>query len=102
MAELHRLEGKTPHEGGALVVFPSKVGHELAWRARMPIPDALAFAKQQAAQCLDRLMREGKHDDAERTNWPSLVAALQRIVMDFNERLRAHIRASAEPSPPVQ
>ena len=96
MPDLHRLEGATPYAGGALIVWPSKYAKEIAWHSATGIRDAQAFAKAQAASLLDELMREGKGDEANGTNWPSLVAALQRIVVEFNERLRAHLRAIPE------
>lgn len=85
MAELYRLESPTdPHIGGALVRFPSERALTVAWRHDRAI-DAHATAKRAAAELLERLLAQGATDDANRTNWPSLVAALQRIVRDWDQ-----------------
>jgi hypothetical protein len=82
-----------PKVGGFLAVFPSGLKKEVIWKSTVPAPDALQAAKEFTAGLLDQLMQEGKHDDANRTNWPSLVAAIQRIVLEFNERRRTALRA---------
>lgn len=94
MTQLRALTyDKDPKVGGFLATFPSGLQKEVLWKSTVPAPDALQAAKEFTAGLLDQLMQEGKHDDANRTNWPSLVAAVQRIVLDFNERRREALRA---------
>lgn len=59
----------------------------LQWESKTPIRDSLAMAKELAAKALDSCMREGRTDDAERTNWASAAAAMQRMVRIWNAKL---------------
>jgi hypothetical protein len=94
MTQLRALTHDTdPKIGGFLATFPSGLRKEVVWRSSIPTPDALAAAKEFAAGLLSQLIEENKVDDANRTNWPSLVAAIQRIVLDFNARRRASLYA---------
>lgn len=52
------------------------------------------MAKECATKLLDQMLKSGYVDDADRTNWPSVVAACQRHVRDFNQALT---KASHEP-----
>lgn len=90
MTRLIRLESvNNDAEIGAFAIeFPSGACKALSWKSQAPIPDALAAAKQYAATALQTCLDEGRHDDAERTNWASVTAAIQRIVMDWNEARR--------------
>jgi hypothetical protein len=86
--------------GGFLVTFPSGLTKEVIWQSATPAPDSLRAAKEFAAGLLQQLIEANAVDDADRTNWPSLVAAIQRIVMDFNERRRTALRAlDSSPTP---
>ena len=67
---------------------------QVAWQAQAPIEPTLDAAKQYAATLLDKLMKGGHQDDADRTNWPSVVAAVQRIVSDFNDHVRQELYAT--------
>lgn len=94
MAQLRALTSVTdPKVGGFRITFPSGLVKEVIWKSTVPAPDSLKAAKEFTAGLLQQLIEEGKNDDADRTNWPSLVAAIQRMVMDFNERRRAALRA---------
>lgn len=59
----------------------------LHWESRAPIRDSLSMAKELAAKALDSCMREGRADDAERTNWASAAAAMRQMVLVWNGRL---------------
>jgi len=97
MTELRRLEAPPPAnplDGGALITYPSGHTQQVVWRSdgRLILPTKDA-AKQYAAAALQRLMDERRIDDAERTNWVSLTAAMEKILTDFNDILRAHLVA---------
>jgi hypothetical protein len=94
MATLKRLESRTndPQEGGFLATFPSGVSKVVAWRHGAPITPTVDAAKDYTARVLDALMREGRIDDADRTNWASFAAGVQRIVSDWNEALLRSLR----------
>jgi hypothetical protein len=94
MTQLRALTHDTdPKIGGFLATFPSGLKKEVIWRSTVPAPDTLKAAKEFAAGLLAQLLEESKNDDANRTNWPSLTAAIQRFVLDFNERRRAALHA---------
>lgn len=80
--------------GGFAISFPSGACKSVTWKSEAPIQDTLAAAKQYAASVLQACMDERRIDDAERTNWASVTAAIQRIVQDWNEGARARLRAS--------
>jgi hypothetical protein len=86
MANLYRLEAPGhPDVGGVLAQFPSGKQLQATWRHADQV-DSLATAKRVAASLLDALLRENRHDDANRTNWPSLVAAVQVIIRDWDAK----------------
>lgn len=85
---LHLLEDpRNPHAGGVLCTWPSGRMKALQWESKTPIRDSLAMAKELAAKALDSCMCEGRTDDAERTNWASAAAAMQRMVRIWNAKL---------------
>ncbi len=89
MANLHRLEAPGhPDVGGVLAEFPSGKRLQASWRHAEAV-DSLSTAKRIAAHLLDRLITLGLHDDANRTNWPSVVAAVQTIIRDWDAKRQA-------------
>lgn len=54
------------------------------------------MAKELAARLLDDCIKEQRSDDAERTNWPSVTAAAQRIVMDWSDIRRRQLYATVD------
>jgi hypothetical protein len=80
------------------VEFPSGVRKQVAWRSQAPIPDTLAAAKEYAAAVVDALLKDQRVDDLDRTNIPSLVAAIQRLLQDWNETRRRDLHL-AGPAP---
>jgi hypothetical protein len=100
---LQRLEGQRPTIGGFLITYPSGKAKAVYWEFDKPIKDTMTAAKGYAAKCLDNCLQEDRADDANRTNWPSVVAAIQRIVLDWNEATRAHfVAAIALPDAPLK
>ena len=79
--------------GGFIITFPSGLTKEVIWQSAVPAPDALRAAKEFTSGVLDQLLQEGKTDDANRTNWASVTAAVQKIVLDFNAQCLARLRA---------
>ena len=98
MADLQRLESTTnnPRQGGFVIRFPSGRAELVEWNFGAPMRDAaiLQAAKDLAAQLIERLSASAAHDDVERTNWASVVAAIQRIVTDWNEELKRSVYAA--------
>jgi len=97
MTELRRLEASPPAnplDGGVLITYPSGHSQTLHWRSdgRLILPTREA-AMSYSAKALQALLDERRVDDAERTNWVSATAAIERIIKDFNDILRAHLVA---------
>lgn len=95
MTRLIRLESvnNLPQVGAFAIEFPSKACKSVQWRSEAPIVDTLAAAKEYAAKALQTCLDEGRHDDAERTNWASVTAAVQRVIVEWNAKLREHLYA---------
>lgn len=101
MAKLFPLESATndPEVGGFVVEFPSGARKSAHWVSGAPIPDPLAAAKQYAAQLVQHCLERGLIDDLERTNIPSLVAAITKIITDWNERTRLRLYSVTNATP---
>ena len=93
MATIHRLESNNPRYGGVVIGFPSGYAIEMSWRSRYGIQPTIDAAKDYAAKALQTLIEQGKQDDADRTNWVSVTAAIERHIKDFNDALRASLPA---------
>ncbi len=99
--QLHPLEFATMLEGdfasGFLAVFPSGAAKQIVWRTGAPIEPTVDAGKKYAAALIEALSKDALFDDMERTNWASAVAAIQKIVGDFNDKLRVKLYANAAP-----
>jgi hypothetical protein len=99
MTQLRALTHATdPKIGGFVATFPSGLTKEVIWKSTTPAPDSLRAAKEFTAGLLDQLLQEGATDDANRTNWASMTAAVQRIISDFGARRLQALKA-LDPSP---
>lgn len=93
--ELIRLEDPgLPSVGGFAIRFPSGVSKSVSWKSEAPIVETLAASKQYAAAVLQSCLDERRIDDAERTNWASVTAAIQAIIREWNEGRRLALRGS--------
>lgn len=81
---LQRLDSPDARIGGFLITFPSKRTKTVHWSSEIPIHPTLDAAKKYAASTVETLLREGRQDDLDRTNWVSVTAAIERIIKDFN------------------
>jgi hypothetical protein len=90
MTTLQRLESDDLRTAGIALTFPSGACKAIQWTTDKPIAPTLDAAKEYAAAVLDALMREGRIDDAERTNWASCTAAIKKHLEDFNDALIAN------------
>lgn len=95
MAEIYTAESNNgdPSVGGFVIKFPSGLIKSVAWKSQAPIPDTLEAAKEYTAKLLDSLLVSAHNDDAERTNWVSVVACVQQVINDWNERTRQRLYA---------
>lgn len=90
---LQRLESDDPHVGGALVTFDNGTRKTIRWQAKAPIVPTLGAAKQYTIQLVQQLLDEQKEAAVRNTNWTSVTAAMQRIISDFNDKLRMKLYA---------
>lgn len=97
-AEFRRLEDENDdtRNGGVHLHTPSGIQLVAGWREPGIVGDTLATAKHIAAKFIDTLMTKHEGRDVDRINWPSAVAAIQRIVIDWNEKRRAALYAERE------
>ena len=93
MAQLHAVESDDPLVGGFTVEFPSGTKKVVSWRQSAVIHPALDAAKEFVSAVISAMLeapgvtnddRRIALDDIERTNVPSLVAAVHKIVRDWN------------------
>ena len=90
--KLWPADSPDPEVAGFVVEFPSGTRKSVAWRSPAPIVPALDAAKQYAAELLaTRSSEPGGMDDVNRTNWASVTAAVQRIIMDWNDKTRERL-----------
>lgn len=86
-------EGDTPEVGGFFLFLPSGKTVSLGWRQAKPIMPTLDAAKDFVASCVDFLQKGGHENDLRDTNWTSVTAAVQRIILDWNDRIATRISA---------
>jgi hypothetical protein len=92
--KLYRLEAPDATIGGVAVEFPSGKCKKAQWQAPEPISDTKSLALDCAARVRAALMDEGAQDDIDRTNWVSVVAAIQKHIQDFNAKHPARMRVN--------
>lgn len=94
---LIRLESESGEVevGGFLVFFPSGDTKVVQWRSVKPITPTLDAAKDYTSRLADELIKAHGvgHPDVQHTNWVSVCAAAQRIILDFNDGLTKAINS---------
>lgn len=84
---LIRMEGDRVEHGGFLVFLPSGATKQVAWHSPKPITPTLDAAKEYTGRVIQQLEEKGMHDDIQKTNWVSVCAAVQRVILDFNDQV---------------
>ena len=97
MANVWRAESNDPQIGGVVVEWPSGMHKIASWTSAAPIGDPLAAAKEYVTQLVQERIDSRYLDDVERTNVASLVAAVQKHIIDWNDVIRAKLYAHATP-----
>ena len=90
--KLWPAEADDPRVGGLIAEFDSGVRKSIAWRSQAPILEPLAAAKQYVSELLQCLIDERHMHEVEGTNWASATAAVQKIIIDWNEKTRTRLR----------
>lgn len=98
---LIRLEADDPHHGGFLIFFPSGRHMTISWETETHITPtkeaALTYVGKvveelnKASASMDQQTRDNAEQDLRSTNWVSVAAAVQRLVLDFNTALSTRI-----------
>jgi hypothetical protein len=85
-----------PEVGGFFVFLPSGETKSIAWRQPRPIAPPLEAAKQFTANLVQSLLdanTDAARADLDATNWASVTAAVQRIILDWNDGVQMRINA---------
>jgi hypothetical protein len=94
--ELEAVDG-SPEIGGFIVFLPSGRAKTVHWRSAQPITPTLDAAKEYCAKIVDGLLKESKgspgHPDIQGINWTSMAAAVQRVILDWNDKLSGAVKA---------
>lgn len=72
--------------GGFIAEFESGIKKVIAWRQDAPILPPLEGAKAFVTRLIEELLSQRHMNEVEFTNWASATAAVQKIIMDWNER----------------
>lgn len=93
-------EGLKPEQGGFFAFLPSGHTKTVAWSSVRPITPTFDAAKQFAARLIEDLQKSDLQRDIDAINWASATAAIQRVILDFNDRIKLAINdrmAAAHP-----
>jgi hypothetical protein len=90
-AAVIRAEADDVEQGGFYLFLPSGRTMTVGWHQPKPIQPTLEAAKKYAADVIERLQRTGGEDDIRNTNWTSVTAAIQRCILDWNDKVKAKI-----------
>lgn len=86
-----------PEIGGFLIFLPSGATKSVHWRLAKHITPTLDAAQEYVAKIVDSIMRANngntQHPDIAGVNWTSVAAAIQRVIMDWNDKLTTAINA---------
>jgi hypothetical protein len=66
------------------------------WRGTKPITPTLEAAKEYTTRVVDSLLKQGRgagEADINGTNWTSVAAAIQRVILDWNDKIVGKINA---------
>lgn len=93
--ELESMDNE-PEIGGFIIFLPSGMTKTVHWRGTKPITPTLEAAKEYTTRIVDSLLRQGRgagEADINGTNWTSVAAAIQRVILDWNDKIVGRINA---------
>lgn len=96
MANLYPLEEASKRDlrvGGFVVRFDSGATKVVHWISGAPITETRDAAQEYTTQLVAHLMSRQLEDDVRDTNWVSMVAAIEKVIHDWNARLRESLYA---------
>ena len=78
-----------PEIGGFMIFLPSGATKTVHWRQAKPITPTLDAAKDYTAKVVESLLKvDQHHPDIAATNWTSVCAAVQRVILDWNDKVK--------------
>ena len=92
--KLWPAESNQDDVGGFIVEFSNNRRKQVVWRTKAPILPALEAAKQYAATLVQGLIDDGMLAEVNATNWASATAAVQKIILDWNDKLTQRLYAN--------
>lgn len=94
--ELESAEGR-PEAGGFMLFLPSGETKVVHWVCPKPISPTLEAAQQYATTLAEALLDQhsgrASHIDIAGVNWTSVCAAIQRVILDWNDKITGAINA---------
>lgn len=93
--ELESMDNQ-PEIGGFIIFLPSGATKTVHWRETKPITPTLEAAKEYTTRIVDSLLKQGRgagEADINGTNWTSVAAAIQRVILDWNDKIVTRINA---------
>ena len=92
--KLWPVESNQDDIGGFIVEFSNNLRKQVVWRTGAPILPALEAAKQYAAALAEGMIADRMMPEVNATNWVSTVAAIQKIILDWNDKLTQRLYAN--------
>ena len=93
--ELEAVDGK-PEVGGFILCLPSGETKTVHWVCAKPISPTLDAAQEYSTKIVEALMAQhggNEHGDIQGVNWTSVCAAIQRVILDWNDKITGAINA---------
>lgn len=88
---------REPEIGGFMIFLPSGATKTVHWRSAKPLTPTLEAAKDYCARVVDSILKSNggrpEHPDIANVNWTSVCAAVQRVIMDWNDKVTGAINA---------
>lgn len=88
---------REPEIGGFMIFLPSGATKTVHWRSTKPITPTLDAAKDYCARVVDSILKSNgghpEHPDIAGVNWTSVCAAVQRVILDWNDKVTGAINA---------
>lgn len=86
-----------PEVGGFILFLPSGATKVVHWRCARPITPTLEAAQEHCTKVVDSMLKANgghpDHPDIAHVNWTSVCAAVQRVILDWNDKITGAINA---------
>lgn len=86
------FDASNPKVGGFIVYWTETETCIVHWVHGAPIPDTFDAAKEFTSKVVQHLLNKQDRKNLDGTNWPSMTAAVQAMIVTWNEKLVKHLR----------